>query len=72
MYKVIETKIISEGKEERVYGLQHEDGTAMKNVSGNKLEAERLAEMFSKMKLAPYQLKDVLEDMVDTPEGYEK
>lgn len=70
MYKVIETKIISEGKEERVYGLQHADGTVMKNVSGNKAEAERLAEMFSEMKLAPYQLNDVLEDMVDTTNGF--
>lgn len=67
---MIERKIIIEGEKKIVYGLQHEDGTVMENVSGNKKEVERMAERFTEMELAPCQLNDVLTDMVDTPEGY--
>ena len=70
MYKVIERTIVIEGEKKAVYGLRHENGTAMEDVSGNKKEAEHMAERFTEMELAPYQLNDVLTDMVDTPEGY--
>lgn len=69
MYTVIESKIELEGKVESVYGLQHADGTRIDNVSPNRAEAERLAEYYTKMKLSPWNLEEVVPDMLDTPEG---
>lgn len=71
MYNVIKTNIISEGEEKAVYGLKHEDGTIVENVSANETVAERLAEFFSEQGLASYQLEDVLSDMIDTENGLE-
>lgn len=69
MYKVLESKIELEGKEEIVYDLQHEDGTTVKNVSPNKAEAERLADYYTKAGLSSIHLKEAVSDMIDTPEG---
>lgn len=69
MYKVLESKIELEGKEEIVYSLQHEDGTTINNVSPNRAEAERLADYYTKAGLSPIHLKEVVSDMIDTPDG---
>lgn len=71
MYNVIETKITIEGKEELVYGLSHEDGTAVENVTANKNEAEHLAQYFTKENLASYQLEDVVHDMTDSENSFD-
>lgn len=70
VYKVIERQIAIEGEKKTVYGLRHEDGTVIEDVSGNKKEVDRMAEWFSEMELSSYQLNDVLTDIVDTPNGY--
>ncbi len=72
MYNVIETKIIAEGEEVIVYGLSHEDGTVMTNVTANKKEAEYLAEYFNKENLASYQLEDVVHDMADSEKSFDR
>lgn len=73
MYEVIKTKIILEGETQKktTYGLRHDDGTVFEDVSANREEAERLARYFTEQGLAPYQLKDVLTDMIDTGNGFE-
>lgn len=73
MYKVIESKIELEGEERTVtvYGLQHEDGTEMKNISPNKTEAERLAEYCTKNNVSSWSLEEIVSDMLDTLKGLE-
>lgn len=66
MYKVIASKIESEGKTEIVYGLKHDDGTVMEDVSPDKATVERLAEYYTKMGVSPWNLEEVVKDMIDT------
>lgn len=69
MYSIIETRIISEEKEVTVYGLRHTDGTVIEDVSANKDEVECLAKYYTKMNVSPWNLDEVVPDMIDTPEG---
>lgn len=71
MYKVIETKIISEGEKTVTYGLQHTDGTAIEDVSLNRAEAERLAEYFTQQNVKSADLVNTLRVMIDREQGLE-
>ncbi len=71
MYEVIESRVIVDEREEIIFGLRHTDETILEDVSPNRVEAERLAKYYTKMKVSPWNLEEVVYDMLDTPGGME-
>lgn len=64
MYKITEEKIFVDGAEATVYGILHDDGTCVHDVSADKSEAEHMADLFNEQGLSSCQLRDVITDMI--------
>ncbi|MCI8980477.1 MAG: hypothetical protein HFE51_08110 [Clostridia bacterium] len=72
MYKVIESRVIVDEREEVTYGLRRTDGTAVTDVSPNKNEVERSAVYFNEIGVSSWNLKEIISDVLDTEMGLEK
>ena len=71
MYKVIESRVIVDEREEVTYGLRHTDGTVVEDVSPNREEAERLAAYFNKKGVSSWNLEEIACDEIDKTNGYD-
>ena len=56
-------------REEVTFGLRHTDGTVVEDVSPNRVEAERLAKYYTKMKVSQWNLEEIISDILDTEMG---
>ncbi len=72
MYEVIESRVIVDEREEIIFGLRHTDETILEDVSPNRVEAERLAKYYTKMKVSPWNLEEIISDILDTEMGLEE
>lgn len=63
MYKVIEDKVILDGKEYQTYGIQCGD-IYVKDVSADRAKVHELVEACNKFALEPIHLMDVIEDFL--------
>ena len=72
MYEVIESRVMVDEREEVTYSLRHTDGTVVEDVSPNRVEAERLSKYYTKMKVSPWNLEEIISDILDTEMGLEE
>lgn len=63
MYTITEEKIIIENVEATVYGISC-DEIRIDDISTDKKAVEHLVDLCNEGELAPYQLMDVVEDML--------
>lgn len=71
MYEVIESRVMVDEREEVTFGLRHTDETIVEDVSPNRVEAERLAKYYTKMKVSPWNLEEITIDEIDKTNGYD-
>ena len=64
MYCITEEKRKIENEEKVVYGIQYNDEKPIQDISVNKADVEQLVQMCNDGKLAPYQLREVVDDFL--------
>lgn len=65
MYSITVGRKIVENEQKTVYGIMYNGECLIKDVSNDRNEVEQMIALFNAKDLAPYQLSDVLHDIIE-------